>query len=303
MPATRRLPLEGTLAAASRVDLLHLLQRGGQHTVSDLARATGLHQNTTREHLARLVAEGFAVRTPEVRTVRGRPRMLYRAASPDDAREDPAAMRRLEQSIAQVALTRVLLEGFGRDLGSPAEAARNAGRALAAPGGLLEPPLEPWSRPVPDEAVLGGAVLDDAVPTSPLPDEAADPDQAAARQLDALEGHLDRLGFDPARDDDRLRIDLWRCPFVELARQRPEVVCSVHLGLAAGVLATAGGPVTAHRLRPFVGRSHCVLELQRATPEPGFSTAGPPTGDIADDRSSNPAPVPVPVPVPDQEAP
>jgi predicted ArsR family transcriptional regulator len=302
MPATRRLPLEGTLAAASRVDLLHLLQRGGQHTVSDLARSTGLHENTTREHLARLVAEGFAVRTPEVRTVRGRPRMLYRAASPDDAREDPEAMRRLERSIAQVALTRVLLEGFGRDLGPTAEAARSAGRALTSPGGLLEPPLEPLSRPAPDQALSDQAAPDQAVPAQPasgqtVSDE-ADLDRAAARQLDALEGHLDRLGFDPARDDDRLRVDLWRCPFVELARQRPEVVCSVHLGLASGVLATAGGPVTAHRLRPFVGRSHCVLELRRTPPAPGFSTAGRPTGDGPDDGSSNPT-----SPVPDQEAP
>ncbi|MBT0995595.1 ArsR family transcriptional regulator [Cellulomonas sp. DKR-3] len=289
MPATRRLPLEGTLAAASRVELLHLLQRGGQHTVSELAQSTGLHQNTTREHLARLVQDGLAARAPEVRTVRGRPRILYRAASPDDAREDPETMRRLERSIAQVALTRVLLEGYGRDLGPTAEAARSAGRALTAPGGVLEPAL--GSR-------------------SPAASDEDRSDRAAARQLDALEGHLDRLGFDPARDDDGLRVDLWRCPFVELARQRPEVVCSVHLGLAAGVLATAGGPVTAHRLRPFVGRSHCVLELRRAAsdegssaggtstagPSPsvstldfstvGFSTVGPAAPDAAEDRRS-----------------
>lgn len=288
MPATRRLPLEGTLAAASRVDLLHLLQRGGQHTVSELAQATGLHQNTTREHLARLVAEGFAVRFPEVRTVRGRPRMLYRAATPADAWEDPAAMRRLEESIAQVALTRVLLEGYGRDLGPTAEAARSAGRALAAPGGLLEPPPAPLGRGSGTTAPTSAA---EAVATDEPATEEARADRAAARQLDALEGHLDRLGFDPVRDDDALRVDLWRCPFVELARQRPEVVCSVHLGLASGVLAAVGGPVTAHRLRPFVGRSHCVLELRRAAPDDGFSTAGARASDPTDDRSSTRSPV------------
>jgi len=242
MPAPRRTPAERTLAAASRVDLLRILQRGGSHTVGDLARATGLHENTTREHLARLVADGYAVRTPEARTVRGRPRMLYRVASPDDTRHDPVAMGRLEESIAHVALTKVLISGFGKDLGPTREAARSAGHALTAPGGVLEP----------------------TVGTGP--DAAAD--TAEQRQLDALEGHLDRLGFDPERDDATLRVDLWRCPFLELARERPDVVCSVHLGLASGVLETVGGPITAHRLRPFVGREHCVLELRRASGTP-----------------------------------
>ncbi|UJP38562.1 helix-turn-helix transcriptional regulator [Cellulomonas palmilytica] len=241
MPAPRRTPAERTLAAASRVDLLRILQRGGSHTVGALAAATGLHENTTREHLARLVADGYAVRAPESRTVRGRPRMLYRIASPDDARSDPIAMGRLEESIAHVALTKVLISGFGRDLGPTRDAARSAGRALTAPGGVLEPSLDV------------GSDVDDETATA-----------AEQRQLDALEGHLDRLGFDPERDDEALRVDLWRCPFLELARERPDVVCSVHLGLASGVLDTVGGPLTAERLRPFVGREHCVLELRRA---------------------------------------
>ncbi|CAM5792383.1 helix-turn-helix transcriptional regulator [Cellulomonas persica] len=250
MPATRRTPAERTLAAASRVDLLHILQRGGAHTVGSLAQATGLHENTTREHLARLVQDGYAVRTPEARTVRGRPRMLYRAASADDARRDPLAMGRLEESIAHVALTKVLISGFGRDLGPTREAARAAGHALTAPGGPLEPPpVESDDEHGEDGDASGVGAGSPAV---------------EQRQLDALEGHLDRLGFDPERHDDALRVDLWRCPFLELARERPDVVCSVHLGLASGVMETAGGPLVAHRLRPFVGREHCVLELRRA---------------------------------------
>ncbi|GEL94777.1 helix-turn-helix transcriptional regulator [Cellulomonas composti] len=241
MSPPRRSHAERTLASASRVDLLHLLQRGGSHTVNELSAATGLHENTTREHLARLVADGYAVRAPERRAVRGRPRMLYRASTADDARVDPVAVGRLEESIAQVALTRVLLDGFGRDLGSTSDAAREAGHALTGPGGQLEPHIEQ---------------------TVPVDASATDRE---ARQLDALEAHLDRLGFDPERRDGALRIDLWRCPFLELARERPEVVCSVHLGLVSGVLETAGGPIAAHALRPFVGREHCVLELRRDT--------------------------------------
>lgn len=243
MSSSRLSHAERTLAAASRVDLLHLLQRGGTHTVGDLARATGLHENTTREHLARLVHDGYAVREPETRTVRGRPRMLYRATSPQDARRDPAARGRLEDAIAHVALTKALIGGFGRDVGPTRDAARSAGRALTGPGGSLEPSVPGTRDGLTEQAVEG-------------------------RQLDALEGHLDRLGFDPERDDAALRIDLWRCPFLDLARERPDVVCSVHLGLAVGVLETAGGPIVAERLRPFVGHDHCVLELARTPADP-----------------------------------
>ena len=207
-----------------------------------VAERVGLHVTTARFHLDQLVEAGLARRRPSVEQRRGRPRMLYRVASPDDARRDPIAMGRLEESIAHVALTKVLISGFGRDLGPTREAARSAGYALTAPGGVLEPPVEPLSEARTEETTSG----------------------VEERQLDALEGHLDRLGFDPERDDDALRVDLWRCPFLELARERPEVVCSVHLGLASGVLETVGGPIAADRLRPFVGREHCVLELRRA---------------------------------------
>jgi predicted ArsR family transcriptional regulator len=232
----RRTPAARTLASGSRIDLLHRLQQGGSFTTPELAVAVGLHENTVREHLQRLVDDGYVVREPERRTSRGRPRTIYRAASAGDVRSDPDAAERLEQSIAQVALTKVLLEGYGREVGSVAEAARSAGRALAVAPGPLH--CEHTTPPVDDDG---------------------------QRQLDALEGHLDRLGFDPQFEDDgRPRFHLWRCPFLELAMARPEVVCNVHLGLASGVLDATGGPVRPRVLRPFVGREHCILELERA---------------------------------------
>lgn len=225
----RRTPAARTLASGSRVDLLHLLQDGGEHTIGELAVATGLHENTTREHLQRLVSDGFAQRAPEHRTVRGRPRMVYRAVSADDLRTDPRERSRIEESIARVALTRVLLEGYGRDVRSPASTARAAGREMAA--------------------------HQDVAP--------AHDTEGADRQLDALEGHLERLGFDPELDRTQLAFHLYRCPFLDLARARPEVVCNVHLGLAQGVLDAVPGPVAARELLPFVGPEHCVLQLRR----------------------------------------
>ncbi|MDQ0373558.1 helix-turn-helix transcriptional regulator [Cellulomonas humilata] len=228
----RRTPAARTLASGSRVDLLHLLQDGGEHTIGELAVATGLHENTTREHLQRLVSDGFAQRAPERRTVRGRPRMVYRAVSAHDLRTDPRAQSRIEESIARVALTRALLDGYGRSVSSPSSAARAAGRAMVI------------DRDLPPVTASTGTVGVD-------------------RQLDALEGHLERLGFDPELDRSQLAFHLYRCPFLDLAKARPEVVCNVHLGLAQGVLDAVPGPVAARELLPFVGPEHCVLQLRR----------------------------------------
>jgi predicted ArsR family transcriptional regulator len=70
--------------------------------------------------------------------------------------------------------------------------------------------------------------------------------------------------LEPEGDADRLEVHLHRCPFLDLAHERPEVVCSVHLGLARGVLAQEGGPLTAEWLEPFVEPQHCVLHLSRS---------------------------------------
>ncbi|MEC5152490.1 ArsR family transcriptional regulator [Cryobacterium sp. GrIS_2_6] len=70
-----------TLASFSRIKLLYFLQQRGTMTVSDLSEATGLHHNTTREHLQRLISDGFVTCEPEERDVKGRPRILYSAAA------------------------------------------------------------------------------------------------------------------------------------------------------------------------------------------------------------------------------
>jgi predicted ArsR family transcriptional regulator len=76
-----------TLASFSRITLLHHLQQRGTMTVDDLAQAASLHHNTTREHLNRLIRDGFVTCEPENRDVKGRPRMLYTAAAGADHRE------------------------------------------------------------------------------------------------------------------------------------------------------------------------------------------------------------------------
>lgn len=69
------------ISSYSRVQILHTLQKRGQRTITDLREATGLHPNTVREHLQRLIDGGYIVAETERRTTRGRPRVLYSAAS------------------------------------------------------------------------------------------------------------------------------------------------------------------------------------------------------------------------------
>jgi predicted ArsR family transcriptional regulator len=237
-----RLSAYRTLACESRVRILNLLQTAGAPcTVDDLAADLGLSVSTTRDHLDRLVAGGFVQRDTERRTIRGRPRKLYRALD----RPSGATM----DSRAREHLTRLLLEGYGRPMehGSAEEAGERWGDAMAR-----EPqPTRRSRRPRPW-----------------LQETSAQAAPPFWGQLAALEQHFEDLGFEPTADPARLEVHLHRCPLADLAQSRTEIVCNVHLGLAKGVLAAHGGPLTADRLEPFVGPQHCILHLRDAVPAP-----------------------------------
>ena len=72
---------------------------------------------------------------------------------------------------------------------------------------------------------------------------------------------LDELGFAPERDSDQLRIGLRHCPFLEVARDRQEVVCRVHLGLMQGATESWQAPVAVEELLPFAEPDLCVAQL------------------------------------------
>lgn len=243
------------LASPSRMELLHLLQQGGPSPVAELARATGLHPNTVREHLSRLIEGGYVRSEPEVRTRRGRPRILYRVTCAADVRDDPEAQRRLDRSIAQAALTGALVRAF--DPGDHSERAAQAGREV---GSRLDLPTDPPSRPGERQGESQGEGGIAVVP-SDEGDRSAPPHPH--RELLALEAHLDAYGFDPVLAEPEETFRLWRCPYLELARERPDVVCSVHRGLAQGVLDQAGGSYEVASLTPFAGPDHCTLVVQR----------------------------------------
>lgn len=75
---------------------------------------------------------------------------------------------------------------------------------------------------------------------------------------------FDRLGFAP-RVVDRgpyRHLELDGCPFRDLARAYPQVVCSVHLGLLRETLHRLGIPSAAQAgLRPFVQPELCIADV------------------------------------------
>jgi predicted ArsR family transcriptional regulator len=220
-PLSARSPA-GPTRAPRRAELLGVLQQQGTATVAELASAAGLHANTVREHLRDLVAEGYVERSRGAPSGRGRPGMRYRAVVADAV--SPRSDAPPDRAyVARTALTRALLDGYGHAAGDPGERARDHGRRAA--------------RSLPG------------------------PRTGSRDQLAALTDHLAELGFDPVVTDDASAVLLRSCPLLDLARERPDVVCGVHLGLAQGVLDRTPGPVRATAVEPFAAPGRCVLRL------------------------------------------
>lgn len=106
---SRRAPLYRTLASLSRITLLHQLQQREAMTIAELAEAAGLHHNTAREHLHRLINDGFVTVEAEHRDARGRPRLLYSAAGVADRREGSVRAEKIGKALLRAELVRRML--------------------------------------------------------------------------------------------------------------------------------------------------------------------------------------------------
>ena len=213
------------LSSHVRRRLLELLARTDGADARSLAEQLGLHVNTVRTHLALLEDAGLVTSTREDRDRPGRPKLLYRVTEPAGESEpaDPRGYRFLAGMLASFLAS------------SEAEPARAAERTGAA-----------W-----------GHYLIDA----PAPFHAVEPTAAVARIVELLE----EFGFEPeldAEDPSRPSILLHRCPFLDVAKEHPEIVCSIHLGLMRGALDELGVEVEARDLIPWAGPEFCVSHLE-----------------------------------------
>lgn len=99
-----------------------------------------------------------------------------------------------------------------------------------------------------------------SLPSRPVDEARATATDPVTRRVVAL---FTEMGFEPeaAPDGPDGRVLLRACPFQQLARERPGVVCAVHLGLLREVVEQATGGALDAGLRPFAEPGLCVAEV------------------------------------------
>jgi predicted ArsR family transcriptional regulator len=217
-----------------RLEVLRLLQAAGAPlSIAAIASRLDVHPNTVRFHLDALVSSGLAERVRPEHRRPGRPPLLFRAAR----RMDPAGPRRYQ----------LLAEILVHSLAAGPDPARRAAEAGRAWGRQFAPLMESSA----ENRARHGAGTGRARPGEP------------AGRLVML---LDELGFAPELrvTDEGVRVDLRRCPFLELAESRAQVVCPVHLGLMRGAMDAWDAPLTVDRLEAFAQPDLCVAHLAPA---------------------------------------
>jgi len=186
---------------------LELARAARPLVTAEIAETLELHPNTVRPHLERMREVGLLEVTTDARGEVGRPQHRYTIA-------------------------------------------------VDAPSLGLEPPTMPvLARMVLSMARRLGASPADAVAVGSAEGSArAARYDAAPSALEALVADLDRLGFDPIVSDGGHEpselgelddgvdavIAFANCPFADLARDHPDLVCGLHRGLVAGFVAHMG---------------------------------------------------------------
>jgi predicted ArsR family transcriptional regulator len=99
------------------------------------------------------------------------------------------------------------------------------------------------------------------------------PRRSATSKTEALTrvvGVLADMGFEPepVLGPRAKEIRLRHCPFLDLVDDHADVICSVHLGLMQGALATLNTTVTVERLTPFAEPNLCIAHLASTTAAP-----------------------------------
>lgn len=241
------------------VDQLAALDAQGRAqglTAAELGERLGLHTTTIRFHVDQLVAAGVLdahfVRSGGV----GRPSKKY------VLREDPLAASARQGGRPFEVLAELLTSTLSVE---------ESERLTPEQAG------ERWAtRRAEQVAQVRAEVLGDAGGAAAAPGDAADVRDAKVAEVIAL---LAEWGYTPEtqvlEDGSGVDVTLRACPFLDLARTHPDVVCGVHRGLLRGALAAVGEPDTHVSLEPFVGPDTCRARLYLPGP-------GSPVPDVPD---------------------
>lgn len=204
-------------------------------TAAELADEVQLHVTTVRFHLDQMLAAGLLVSHSVRGPGAGRPRKVYEVSSGTLLNEGALDER---TAYAFEVLAKLLA------------------RAWVTPDGVLLSPEDAgfeWSM-----QNVGDA------------DRADAPAETPGQWLDRIGRVVDLLaewGYTgevaTTHGGRRATIRLVDCPFLDLARERPDVVCGVHRGLLAGALQACGEPDPEVSLEPFVTPRECLAHLTR----------------------------------------
>ena len=228
------------ISKARAAVLARLRAIDGTLSVEQLALQTGQHANTAREHLEALVEDGYATKAAAPKEGRGRPAWLYQPAPA------PAG------PVGYAALAAALAQHLATHSENPAAEGETAGRAWARampPASTKASGAEPkasGAEPKASGAYRTGAKL-----------SAAGAKATRSRVATALE----QAGFGVQKNRDATELTLTVCPIVEAARENPDVVCAVHLGLVKELMAGSGLSEENVALLPFAGPGICTLHM------------------------------------------
>lgn len=206
-------------------------ESGRTLTAGQVAEIFGVHTSTARFHLDQLALAGTVSTAYERRGV-GRPRKVYFLPK-------RSASRSVERDHQSLQMLTGLLVSMLADRDS------DSGRTPDQVG-------EAWARENVDVDASG---LPSATPGEWL------------SKIAGLTDVLHDWGYVPAitTNADRNEVDvrLAHCPFRDLARANPAVVCGIHRGLIRGTMRKLGEMTTDIELLPFIEGDTCIAHLHR----------------------------------------
>lgn len=201
-------------------------------SAAQLAAEVGLHVTTIRFHLDQLEAAALVESHFVRQQGRGRPSKRYRIGSSPPSGHDPEAL---------LPLTQILMEFFGETPNGAAMTPEQAGQEWAARHVVVDDHAQPAASPGQWLGKVGRAV-----------DE------------------LHRWGYTAnvktSQEGRAVEIELRECPFIDVVKTRPDVVCGIHRGLLRGVLARLGEDAVDVSLSPLVEPNLCLASAITRTP-------------------------------------
>lgn len=229
MPDVKRLRSDepspaGPRTGTSRMRVLQALRQVPEGLgAQELAEQLGLHVNTVRFHLDRLVDDGVVARHTEERSGPGRPRLTFTSLAAPGTHGDRRSYRLLAEILASY------VAGATDD---PVTAGMEAGRT--------------WGHYLTER---------------PGPYRDTDQESSMHELLRILEdiGFAPEIVQSGAGQEVWLR----HCPFLEVAQEHRDLVCAVHLGLMQGALSEMRAPFTTDELEPLVEPSLCIAQVER----------------------------------------